>query len=603
MGRRLGLLVGINQYQDSMFQPLRYAETDAMMLAQWLGNARGGGWPASDVLIRSGENATKEPLEGLLAQICLGAAEPGDLIFLYFAGHAFIDEASGDGYLACSPTLYRNAATGIHFPSLMRQVILPSRAAQVVLLLDCFQTGAAWDARRATPFDMRPFVGKSLAQHLQQARGRLLYGSCRGNALVPESGQRQLGSLAYHAIVGLSGPAVDASTGLVTMQQLHTYLTSTLDAQHQPQVFGQEPRPIVLAGEVPVLVSSATASQARNGYATASFVPPTSPSGQMTFQGIGESGPLASQIPPPYPQGKAGQVASSTSGPISISQVEQNYQQQINKLLQQARQQILSQQLPDALNLVEQVLRMAPTYTDALTLKAQLLGSMGRPQEALTVVDQLLQLEPGNALAWSMQAALLSNLGRYQEALTAIDRCLTFQPNNPDALAMRSNLQAGLARMPHSGRRQAYNEARPTKSVNAASFFSYAGLQVAALIIGIAGAALMVLQPHLPILVGFALESVALAMLCVLAARGAYLYGVGRVAFTFVLCLVAAGILGGIYKFGYHWLIAKIQAFPPLIVPVLFLVFWIAAAAVVPLLLSIGGFIAGIVAGVRRKQA
>ncbi len=599
MGRRLGLLVGINHYQDSAFQPLHFAETDAMMLTQWLSNARGGGWASSDVLLRTGTNASKEQLEGLLARLCLGAAEPGDLVFIYFAGHTFLDEASGEGYLACPFTRYHDASTGIHLHSLVRQVLLPSRAAQVVLMLDCFQTGQAWDALRATPFDARPFVGGQVNTSLLQRQGRLLYYSCRGNILAPETGQRQLGALAYSTIVGLSGPAQDATTGAVTLQQLHAYLNSVLDTQHQPQVFGQESRPIVLVGEAPALVSVSSAVQ--TGYSHAS-APPSAPgpqqTGQMTFQGVGESGPLLNPVLA-RPQ-TTGQNALASSGPISISQVEQNYQQQITRLLSQARQQVASQNLPEALRLVEQILRMAPNIPDALLLKAQILGSTGRTEEALVAAEQLVQLEQGNALAWSMQAALLSNAGRYPEALSAIDRCLALQPNNTEALAMRSSIQAGLASMPNN--RKAYINPRPAVRENAASFFTYAGLQIVGFLLGIAGAALMILQPHLPILIGFALESAGLAMLCVLAARGAYLYGIGRVIVSVAFCLLAAGLLGGLYKFGYHWLIGKVQAFPPLLIPVLFLGFWIVAAAVLPLLLSLGGFFIGLVRGVRRQH-
>ena len=91
-------------------------------------------------------------------------------------------------------------------------------------------------------------------------------------------------------------------------------------------------------------------------------------------------------------------------------------------------------------------------------------------------------------------------------------------------------------------------------------------------------------------------------MLCVTAARGAYLYGIGRLIFTILVCLLAAGILGGLYKFGYNWLVDKIVNFPPLIVPTLFLGIWLIAAAVLPLLVGLGGFIGGVARGVRRRR-
>ena len=98
------------------------------------------------------------------------------------------------------------------------------------------------------------------------------------------------------------------------------------------------------------------------------------------------------------------------------------------------------------------------------------------------------------------------------------------------------------------------------------------------------------------------LESLGLSLLCILAARGAFLYGAGRLLFTILLCLLSAGTLGGIYKFGYSTLIHKLIANPPMIVPVLFLAFWLIAAALMPLLTGVGGFISGLALGVRRTH-
>ena len=616
MGRRLGLLIGINHYQDSAFRPLHYAETDASMFARWLENARGGKWSPSDIYTLTGRQVTTEQVESLLAQLCLNAAEPDDLVLIYFAGHAFIDEISGDGLLACNNTSYRQPATALHLPSLIPQVLVPSRAAQVLVLLDCFQTGAAWNAQRLTPFDFRPIVGQSSMMALQQAQGRILYCSCRGNELTSESGEQGLGSFMYRTIVALSGPAVDASTGQATLQQLHVYLSSSLAVQHKPQVFGQSAIPIVLAGELPSYVGVSAPARAT---ASSLSAPSARSAGQVTFQGVGESGPLLEPVSPR--SAATGQLSTSTSGPISISQVEQNYQQQCIKLMQQARQLVAMQNFLEALQLIEQVLHMAPTFGDALTLKAQILGSSGRLQEAIAVNEQLLQIEPANALAWSMYAALLNNTSRLQEALTAIDRSLALQPDNQEARNMRQAILSGLpaqtsnqSSAPYAGRWQptgfpgssgfsgSPGTALPATRESAASFFIGAALQILAFILGLLGAAIPVLKPSLPLIIGLILQSFGLAALCVLAARGSFRYGISRMPITFLLCVAAAGILVGLYKFEYQTLLNKITALPPLIVPVIFLGAWLIAAAVLPLLAGIGGLIGGIVAGVRRRN-
>ncbi len=122
MSRRLGLIIGANNYQDATFQPLYYAENDARALAQWLVNVKGGRWSPANVQLVQGSHATKELAESLITQMCLTLAEPHDLALIYFAGHAFLDEHTGDGYFALSNTQYQNPATGLHLPTLLQQI-------------------------------------------------------------------------------------------------------------------------------------------------------------------------------------------------------------------------------------------------------------------------------------------------------------------------------------------------------------------------------------------------------------------------------------------------------------------------------------------------
>ena len=597
MGRRLGLFVGINQYSDSTFRPLQYAETDAKAFARWMLDPRGGAWNPADVLVTAGRDATKEMLEAQLMQLCIHAAEQEDLIFIYFAGHAFIDDATGEGYLAGSNTIYSQPRGALSLSGLARQALGLSRAAQIILMLDCFQTGFAWNQRRAAPFDFQPLIGPAMQQILQQGQGRIVYCACRGNDMAPEAGEKGLGAALYRAIVGLSGPVKNPVTGQITLQQLYAYTSSKSNAQHQPQIFGQESRPIVLVGELPAFPP-----------AVPSFAPPrtsASSTGQFTFQGVGESGPLVEEPAHYAGVATADQLSPTTSasGQLSLSVMELNRQQQSMKLILQARQAISMQNVTEALGLVEQVLQMNPAYVDALTLKGQILGSTGRFQEALATVEQLLQIDPHNALAWSLQAALLMNTGRLLEASSAIERSIALNPQNPEAQAIRESIQAGLARPPDGTWQSpaSTTQGAPTRE-NAKSFLLSAALQIFALLTGSAGAALLVLQPHVPIIAGFVLESLGLSLLCTLAARGAFRYGALRFCFTIVLCLISAGALAAVYKLGYSRLIARVALSPPLIVPVLFLVFWLVAAAVLPLLSATGGFIGGALLGVRKKQ-
>src|SRR5436190_12518602 len=579
VGKRLGLIIGINQYQDITFRPLQFAQNDARALAQWLVNSRGGNWNPSNVQLLLGEQATSKLAESLINQSCLNIAGHDDLVFIYFAGHTFLDEMNEEGYLAFADTHISQPVTALSLPSLFNQTILHSRAAQIVLVVDCFQTGPTWNRRRTSLFDFKPLPDPRLQNTLQQTQGRLLYCSCRGNEYAPEVGKKSVGKLLYHMIVGLSGPATDQVSGQATLQNLHAFLLSSLDEQHQPQVFGQEHRPIVLVGDMPSFLHRQENISASPLTSPAQYSPMVSP-------------PMSNQPAEYLSQSSISianaQMSPTTSGQLSIEILEQNRRNQCVKLLNQARQQVQMQNIPAALNTIENVLQIAPDYIDALILKAQILGTTGFFQDALPVVNQVIQLDPGNALGWRMCATLLANMGQIHEASDAIERSIALNPNNPEALAIRDAILSNLARdsLAEQDARSRSASIYAGKQGGVKSFLLGVMIQISALFVGIIGASVLIIRPQLPIIIALLLESIALAILCVNAARGAYLCGIKRFLVTIAASLLALGILGGLYRFGYHWLINRVITYPPLIVPVLFLGFWLVAAAVLPLFLA-----------------
>ncbi len=597
MGRCLGLVIGVNSYQDSAFQPLQYAETDARAIAQWLVNTQGGKWAPSDVQLVQGAYASRELIESLITQLCVNIAEPGDLVFVYFAGHTFLDEVNGEGYLALSNTRYHQPATGINLPTLTRQSMGRSQASQVVFIFDCFQTGQSWSKRRMSPYDFRPLIGPTVLNALQQTSDRLIVCSCRGNEFTPEAKEKNLGAFAYRMIVGLCGPASDPASKQVTLQRLDKFLSNSLDEQHRPQLFGQEQTPVVLVGDMAAapLTAQQNGQPAQSPATSPSGVPP-SPAGQTTNTGVLTGQALQSAI-------ATAQMSPTTSGQLKLSPEDQ----QCALLLRQARQLIQLQNPVEAFECVEQALQIAPNNVQALILKGQLLGTAGRFQEALKAVEQVLKIDTNNALAWSMRAALLSNTGNYQMALQAIELSLELDPNNPETYSIKTSIMGQLAAMQsHSNSKKIRAHTPPGRS-GAASFFSGLGVQIIGLALGIAGAGLPILRPGLPFILALALQSLGLAILCINAVRGSFLYGFSRFFLTLftsgiIAATLAAGvILGGVNKIGTGRVYTLILHKPVLLVPLLFLAIWLAAAAAVPLLLGFFSFIAGLIVGVRRN--
>ncbi len=595
MGRRLGLIIGVNSYQDAAFQPLQFAETDARAIAQWLVNAKGGNWSPADVQLVQGSHVTRELVETLTTQMCKNIAGPGDIVFIYFAGHAFLDETNGEGYLALANTQYRQPSTGVRLLSLASQAMANNRASHVVIILDCFQTGSAWGRLRSSQFDARPLLGSSILNAVQRSSNRLFLCSCRGNEFAPETAEKNLGMFMYRTIVGLCGPAIEPTTKQVTLQRLQSFLSNALEEQQRPQSFGEEQTPLVLVGDLPATPLQTPPSLVRTTIPTSPFNSTTNIANTVAVANT--TGTLKPQST--FVATATAQMSPTTSGQLSLAKTEQ--QQQCTMLLRQARHLIQMQNPGEAFNVVEHILQIDPVNVNALILKGQLLGTVGRFAEAMFTVQQVLQLDPHNALVWSMKAALLTNMGQYQEALQAVEQSLELDPNNPETYAIKTRITGQMAAMQTMARGK--NSTTPLqKNTSTAAFFISPGLQLLGLILGSVGALLPIFQPHLPVSLAFALEGFGLALLCVYAARGAYLYGFASLILTLFFCIIPAAVLGGLYKFGLTRIMLSIVDHASLLIPYLFLGLWLAAAAALPFVLALLGLIGGIAFGVRRKN-
>jgi Flp pilus assembly protein TadD len=616
MSRHVGLIIGINHYQDSTFCPLQFAENDAKALAQWLVNSKGGKWSPPDVQLVQGRHATRELTTSLITQLCTRVAEPGDIVLIYFAGHAFLDVQTGDGYLALANTSTQDASSGLGLRTLVHNIFPQSRAAQILCIFDVFQTGELWNMRRSSPFDMKPLLGLSIANTLQHQQNRLLLCSCRGNDVAPETGERNVGTFAHNMIVGLCGPASDPNTGNVTLPKLHAHLLNVLGEQHRPQLFGQQHPPLALVGEPSLSdAQQVTNNQTeiaspkpfstlgiRNKVTTnlkSSPSPSLQKSSSLLKPKITPQASVATQTPLP-------QQEPSTSGHIFAPALEEHRQQQCQAMLAQAQQLLQSQNYAAAFDTVEKALNMEPTNTSALMLKGQILGAGGRFQEASAVIEQVLQIDPNHAKAWSLRAMALSNMGQHQLALAAIERSLELDPRN-ETYTIKANIMANLTGEQGNsshGSPSNLSDGKQGQQVheNSRALFISAGIHLLGLICGIVGIGLLIFS-QLPSPIGLLIASFGLAALCIIAAYGAFHYGVSRLMLTLLVCLLIGGIFGITYKLGFSsiMIIISNDNTPTHLLQYLFLAIWMIAAATIPLVLAIGGFVSSLILRTRRS--
>jgi Flp pilus assembly protein TadD len=594
LSRRLGLIIGANNYQDPSFRPLQFAENDARTLAQWLVNAKGGNWAPGNVQHVQGSHATQELVQSLIKQMCLNIAEKGDLALIYFAGHAFIDEGSGEGYLVLTNTRMQDPTTALHLPSLFQNIMLHSQAAHILVILDCFQTGKRWSMQRAFASDASPLFKPTLLNTLQSYNNRIFLCSCRGNELLQETADRSMGTFMHNLILGLCGPASDPATGTVTLQQIQKYLVSVLGEQQRPQIFGQDQPSLFLVGDAPSVTSNQQLSPVQPAATTTTASPSASIQFRTAFRsGLARGGNATATAQPQPP----------TMEQVQHPTIDQQRQQQYSTAMSQAQQYLQAQNYPEAFNIVEQALQIMPNDPSALILKSQILGTGGRSQEALTTIEQLLQRDPNHAIAWSTRAVLLTYIGQYQLALEAIERSLYLEPNNPEAYGIKNTIQANLGMLQNKAAdQQKYSQQTQEKArADAPTVFVALFLQIGGLAMGLIGGVLLMLQASITSIPGLLLISTGLLILCANAARGTHCYGFVLLFPPALVSLITGTILGAAYKIAFTRLIAFLQTHPSALVPLIFLVGWLVVATVVPLLLAIGGLISGATVGSRRR--
>ena len=247
MKHRYALIVGIHNYNNAAhFIPLPLAQADSQALYELLIDPERGGWLPEDVVYLAGEEASRDEIESQLRELCLVRAQQDDLVLIYFAGHALIDAATQDGYLALRTTLADRPATGLHVPTLVDHYLYDSKARNILTILDISHTGSGWRQRKSEP-DAALLFGESLLD-LPRTKGRVILTSSRQGEVSKGQMEQGHGIFMGHLLDALEGAAANPRTGRITLGTLYDYFDEHIarDLPQYPQKFGYEYGSIVL---------------------------------------------------------------------------------------------------------------------------------------------------------------------------------------------------------------------------------------------------------------------------------------------------------------------------------------------------------------------
>ena len=248
MGKRIALIVGINDYEDPSFERLKYAETDARAVYNLLIDPDICEFDKENVLLLIGESKSQveRSLEGLLND-----AEPDDFVFIYFAGHGKLDR-SGSLCLAAKDTLTTRLLSSSVNLEHVRRIIDQSNCKRIVFILDSCFSGAVGQTFRS---------GEVPTESIEQisGQGKVMISASQAYERAREREDIGHGIFTYNLVRGLKeGEADYGGDGYITIEDIYKYVYENVKAetngQQVPMKWGvDEKGEIIVAKSIKVL--------------------------------------------------------------------------------------------------------------------------------------------------------------------------------------------------------------------------------------------------------------------------------------------------------------------------------------------------------------
>jgi len=208
-GRRLGIVIGTNEYSDSSIRNLRFAEKDATDIKNILLDPEICGF--DDVLESINKTRTQTFCE--IDQL-LKNAESEDLILIYFSGHGEPDSQHDLCLLFKNTKIDSLIPTSLNY-SLVRKCIDASSCKTVVVVLDCCYSGAA----SIKGNNLKEIISKS------SGSGTVILSASSEFDVAKEDEKLENGVFTYYFVEGLkSGSVAGDNNGDINLDDLYNYV-------------------------------------------------------------------------------------------------------------------------------------------------------------------------------------------------------------------------------------------------------------------------------------------------------------------------------------------------------------------------------------------
>jgi caspase domain-containing protein len=215
--RRFGIFIGINNYA-SLGSQLMFPSNDARAMADAF---RAGSSLQNTVVTLIDASATREHVLSSMEDIAR-QVQPGDQVWLYFAGIGFQYGSEPSSYLALAGTQARSLQAGSLSSDELIHWVKDLKAKQVLLLIDACYSGGM--LHRGISVSPQPSI--AYRELMEKRGGRVLIAAGQADQLAFEDAKLGHGIFTYYLLQGLTGAADFDRDGYITAMELSSYVTS-----------------------------------------------------------------------------------------------------------------------------------------------------------------------------------------------------------------------------------------------------------------------------------------------------------------------------------------------------------------------------------------
>jgi hypothetical protein len=235
------VVIGVNSYPN--IRRLKYAVNDATAFCNHL--VEYNQVPKENVVLLLDEDANLTRLRSALGIYLKNKASKEDMVIIYFAGHGATERDAtspdGDGlekyllpYDVDPKELYATAMPMEEISRLLGRI----RSDRLVFIVDTCYSGAS-GGRTISVSDIRAGISDGFLDRITGGKGKIILTASGANEVSAESDELQHGIFTYFLIKGLQGQADSDGDGLITVDEVYTYVSKQV-----PQATNQEQHPV-----------------------------------------------------------------------------------------------------------------------------------------------------------------------------------------------------------------------------------------------------------------------------------------------------------------------------------------------------------------------